>query len=73
MKLMSLLGWDMSHSGMKMSKWVDFACPRGHMNTAFRFGVAFTFLAAALWNGALCTTRVTCPVTLSRSWRKCGK
>ena len=73
MKLMSRLGWNISQSGMKMSKWVDLAWPRGHLNTAFRFGVFLTLAAAVLWNGALCMVRTTSPVTLSRSCRKCGK
>ena len=43
MKLMRRLGWNISHSGTKMSMCVDLAWPRGHMNTAFRLGVPFYF------------------------------
>ena len=73
MKLMSLLGWNISHSGTNMSMCVDFACPRGHMNTALRSGVERILRAASLWKGALCTVGMTSPVGLSRSVRKCGK
>lgn len=61
MKLMSLLGWNISHRGMKISKCVDLACPRGHWNTALRFGVERTLRAASLWKGALCMVRRTSP------------
>ena len=68
-KLMSRPGWNISQSGRNMSRWVDLACPLGHIKTALRFGVSRTVLAASLWNGALCIVLTTSPVVLSLSWR----